>query len=65
MRVLIGTTVQNVDRVDMDCNKLILMNDDRIVYHVYIESLAEREEIIHQLLKNGWADLSEYSWLTL
>ena len=65
MRVLISTTVQNVDQVDMDCNKLILMNDDRILYYVYIESLTEREEIIHQLLKNGWADLSEYSWLTL
>ena len=62
MRVLLGTTVQNIEQVDMDCNKLILMNDDRILYHVYIESLAERKKIMHQLLKNGWADLSGYEF---
>ena len=62
MRVLIGTTVQNVEQVDMDCNKLILINDERILYYVYIKSLEEREEIMHQLLKNGWADLSGYKF---
>lgn len=62
MRVLIGTTVQNVEQADMDCDKLILINDKRILYYVYIESLKERKEIICQLLKNGWADLSGYEF---
>lgn len=62
MRVLIGTTVQNVEQVDMDCNKLILINDERILYYVYVESLKERKEIIDQLLKNGWADLRGYEF---
>lgn len=62
MRVLIGTTVQNVEQVDMDCNMLILINDERILYYVYIESLKERKEIMDQLLKNGWADLRGYEF---
>lgn len=63
MRVLIGTTVQNIDRVDMHYNKLVLKsNDEKVLYYVYIKSLSERKKIMHQLLKNGWADLSGYEF---